>query len=153
MLDTQVEYIVPFSSDKSNISFWQKEGRNVISFENKGTREEEQSKELDYLANTFDDLNIYQEELFPLMPIENEYMLILSDSLPIYDIGFQAEFILLTGLPKINIERMLSYHQPKVVVFHNSMPFWFKEKCIETCIKNNIPFHDIYEKGYWSNLL
>lgn len=153
MLDSQVEYIVPFSSNKNNISFWKKEGSNVISFESRVDQEGWQTKELDYLASTLDDLTIYQEELLPLMPLDKEYLLVLSDSLPIYDIGFQVEVILLTGQPKINFERMLSYHQPKVVVFHNSMPFWFKTKCIESCIKNNIPFHDIYEKGYWSNLL
>ncbi|WP_158209538.1 ComEC/Rec2 family competence protein [Myroides phaeus] len=150
--DKRSELIIPYSQNREQISLWYKKGSHLLNGESEPQGNGSYSTELTALNNTISNMTMQSIELKPLMPIGEQFLLVLSDSLTIYDIGFQADVILLTKHPKVNIARVLSYHQPKEVVLHNSMPLWFKEKCIETCIKNNIPFHDISEKGYWSKL-
>lgn len=48
----------------------------------------------------------------------------------------------------INLERCLSEIKPKKVIIHAKNARWKTKMWRETCIKKNIPFHDMREKGY-----
>ncbi|MCC9042506.1 ComEC family competence protein [Myroides sp. M-43] len=148
------EVIVPYqSSSRNRMTVWLREGQdlNIIS------------NQWDTVSRSIYDLNKYKDEyaisksryhqVEGIIPMQNKTLLILNSDYIDYILPFSTEIVLIAQHPKINFERMLIMNKPELVIFHNSVPFWFKKKCITLCLKNNIPFHDIYEKGYWSSLL
>lgn len=81
-----------------------------------------------------------------------EKILVVNDK-NIYQTPEKAEFILLTQTPRINLERLIEHHQPKLIIadgsnFKNAVKKWG-----QTCAKKNIPFHYTDEKGYVKFLL
>ncbi|RRJ91592.1 ComEC family competence protein [Paenimyroides tangerinum] len=73
---------------------------------------------------------------------------LVVDSLGVAEITTSVDVLILKNNPKFNLERYVLNHKPKLVVMHpknynSNVLFW-----TETCIKNNIPFHNMREKGY-----
>jgi len=62
------------------------------------------------------------------------------------------ELIYLSEPVRVNIDRVLALHQPQMVIIGRAMSTGYRNKVIQSCIKRNIPFHDMREKGYWSSL-
>lgn len=81
--------------------------------------------------------------------IENAVLLVLTEKYNQYKIGECATMVLISGDVKVNYSRLLEYHSPEKVIIHNSTPKWAKDKIIENCIHQNIPFYDMGEKGYF----
>ncbi len=75
--------------------------------------------------------------------------LLIVDKHSIYKIPEKAEIIVLTDSPKINLERMIEYHRPEIIVADGSNYLNRIAKWKKTCLKKNIPFHATYEKGYF----
>lgn len=79
----------------------------------------------------------------------NETKLLIIDEKSVFAIPMKPDVILLTQSPKINLERLITDLQPKIIVadgsnFKNLVEHWQK-----TCVKKNIPFHSTSEKGYF----
>jgi competence protein ComEC len=79
--------------------------------------------------------------------IGKEKLLIVNEK-NIYKTPEKADFILLTQTPKINVERLIDHHQPKMIIADGSNYKNTVKKWQETCNKKNIPFHYTDEKGY-----
>lgn len=78
-------------------------------------------------------------------------LLVLSKECPNYPINTKFELIYLLDHVPVNIDRLLTLHQPQQVILGYAMRIGYKNKVIQQCIKKNIPFHDMREKGYWSS--
>ncbi|WP_291116452.1 ComEC/Rec2 family competence protein [Flavobacterium sp. UBA6135] len=74
--------------------------------------------------------------------------LLIIDENAIYKVPEKVELILLTQSPKINLERLIDYHQPKLIIANGSNYLSTIEQWKKTCLKKNIPFHITNEKGY-----
>jgi competence protein ComEC len=61
----------------------------------------------------------------------------------------KPDILILTGSPKINLERYLENHQPDMVVADGSNFKSYAAKWKQTCQKQKIPFHDTNEKGFF----
>jgi competence protein ComEC len=59
------------------------------------------------------------------------------------------DIVILKNAPKLNLERLLLHHKPKLIIADASNYKTYVEVWKKTCIKQKIPFHSIYEKGYY----
>ncbi|WP_461532437.1 ComEC/Rec2 family competence protein [Sinomicrobium sp.] len=59
----------------------------------------------------------------------------------------QADYLLLSQSPKINLERLLLYHRPKAVIADGDNAQYLVALWRSTCTKKKLPFHSTYEKG------
>lgn len=59
----------------------------------------------------------------------------------------KADVILLSGSPKINLERLIGIHKPKLIISDGSNYKSFIKRWSKTCKKTKTPFHNTYEKG------
>ncbi|WP_231562594.1 ComEC/Rec2 family competence protein [Muricauda sp. MAR_2010_75] len=86
--------------------------------------------------------------------IQNSYLLnqkrlYVMDSMVLYPMSKDLDFLLLTQSPKINLERLLDSIQPKMVLADGSNYRSYAERWKETCAQKEIPFHYTGEKGYY----
>ncbi len=73
--------------------------------------------------------------------------ILIIDERCIYNTSFYADIVVMVNSPKINLDRLLSYSCPKLIVADNSNYKSFVKKWKATCLSNNILFYDIKEKG------
>ena len=84
--------------------------------------------------------------------LQNDYtignqQLYIMDSLAIIPSHKKTDYLLLTQSPKINLERLLDYLQPKMVLMDGSNYKSYINRWKTTCLKKEIPFHYTGEKG------
>jgi competence protein ComEC len=89
-----------------------------------------------------------------LLPLKNSYQLgekrlFVVDSLGLFPLEKQTEYVLLTHSPKINLERLLDSIQPKMVLADGSNFKSYIARWEKTCAQKEIPFHYTGEKGYY----
>jgi competence protein ComEC len=77
----------------------------------------------------------------------NKQRLLLVDSLGVYQSSKQAAYILLSQSPKINLERLILWHQPKYIIADGSNYTSYVKQWQKTCIKKGIPFWDTHSLG------
>ncbi len=98
--------------------------------------------------------NKNETKLMPLQYIysldDNNRLLVLSAEMSYYQIDTDFEYVLIQDNCKINYDRLLTELKPKEVIIGKEMTKWYKDMLVASCYKNNIPFHDIRQKGYWS---
>lgn len=75
--------------------------------------------------------------------------ILLIDKSGLYPESIKPDIIVLTQSPKINLDKLLLHLMPKQVIadgtnYNNSINLWKA-----TCLKRNIPFHAVAEKGYY----
>ncbi|WP_410878342.1 ComEC/Rec2 family competence protein [Myroides sp. DW712] len=78
-------------------------------------------------------------------------LLVLSKEYPNYPVNTKFELIYLMDNVPVNIDRLLTLHQPQQLILGYAMRKGYKNRVIQHCIKKKIPFHDMREKGYWSS--
>ncbi|MBB1139592.1 ComEC/Rec2 family competence protein [Myroides sp. WP-1] len=76
-------------------------------------------------------------------------LLVLSRATPFFQLEHTAEILYFHDNSKVNFDRVLAYHQPKQIIIGREMGEGYKMRLKQSCVKKNIPFHDIREKGYW----
>ncbi|MFX0558493.1 ComEC/Rec2 family competence protein [Maribacter sp. CXY002] len=96
--------------------------------------------------------NIKQDSLANSYHYKNKQLLII-DSLGLYNNEEKDKTILLTGSPKINLERLIATTAPKKIIADGSNYKSYTDRWKKTCLKNKIPFHYTGEKGayYFKN--
>lgn len=147
---SEVEVVIPYLSGKRDLTVWVKEEETLKVFSNQGDTLRRFAQE-----NYVQEHNIQEivyHGLEGIVPSKTTDILVLDNEQVDYDLPFDTSIIVMANHPKVNFERMLDLRAPRLIVFHNSVPFWFKQRCMAICLKKDIPFHDIYEKGYWSSL-
>jgi competence protein ComEC len=77
------------------------------------------------------------------------YTILILDSTGIYPKQQQADILVLTQSPKVNLERLIQSSHPKAIVADASNYKSFQERWKASCLKTKIPFHSTSEKGYY----
>lgn len=75
--------------------------------------------------------------------------ILIIDSSGIYENKVKPDILLLTGSPKINLDRVLEELHPKIVVTDGSNSYSFQKYWKTSCYKKRIPFHSTSEKGFY----
>lgn len=93
------------------------------------------------------------DEIWPSEKIKNLYHLndetiLIVDSLGIYKLNsVKPTIVILRHSPKINLERLLKYLNPRIIIADGSNYKSYLEDWEQTCLKNKTPFHNTLQKG------
>jgi len=93
-------------------------------------------------------------EIDTISPVQNvmkinQTKLLIIDDKAIFSLPIKPDVVLLTQSPKLNLERLLTELQPKLIIADGSNFKTLVERWQKTCAKKNIPFHSTYEKGFY----
>ncbi len=140
----QNEAVIFHKSRNSIIGF--KKGKNLQLFHDLDSLEALPT----FLKNYKTESNIVSVEeanLQNVLHFEDNRILVI-DSLGIYNLAkFNPEIVLLKNSPKINLERMISTLNPKIVIADGSNYPSYVERWKKTSEKRKLPFHATFEKG------
>lgn len=100
-----------------------------------------------YLVGNFCNLK-NKKTLHNLMYFKNKKLLII-DSTCLYAKGIEPDILIIIQSPKLNMERLLKTFKPKEIVTEGSNYKSYIKLWEATCRKEKIPFHNIYEKGFY----
>ena len=100
-----------------------------------------------YLMGNFSHLNM-TKNLGNLL-FFNEKKILILDSLGIYPKNSNADILVITQSPKINLERIFKNKKPEIVVADASNYRAYIKLWKATCSKEKIPFHATGEKGFY----
>ena len=89
-----------------------------------------------------------KEKLGNLLFFDNNTILII-DSLGIFPKNINPNIVVITQSPKINLDRLLTFYHPKIIVADGSNFKSFVKRWKTSCAKMKIPFHAIAEKGFY----
>lgn len=89
-----------------------------------------------------------QKSIGNLAFFENNKILII-DSVGNYPTGVNPDVMVLRQSPKINLNRVFKTCRPKLVVADASNYKSYAALWQATCLKEKIPFHNTYEKGFF----
>ena len=99
----------------------------------------------DYTVNEFvqsvekDTLrNVYQFKETNILVVDNN---------AIYNTSFCPEVVVLTGSPKLNLERLIDVLNPQLVVVDNNNYKSYVARWRQTCLYHGVPFHLTNEQG------
>ena len=100
-----------------------------------------------YLTANF--CEIKQQKPIQNVAFFNSRKIIILDSLAILPKGIKPDILILRLSPKVNLDRVLSIYKPKIIVADASNYKTYVSCWKRTCIKQKIPFHSTYEKGFY----
>jgi len=88
-------------------------------------------------------------------PLRNSYFiaknpLLIIDSLAVYPQAGYKNTILLTGSPKLHLERLITITNPTSVIADGSNYPSFIERWKNTCLEYQIPFYNTADQGYYN---
>lgn len=134
---------------KRNTMITERDGENVILYASDTILKTIKSNSVlnSYLVANFSTLKS-KKEIKNTAFFKGHKILIL-DSLGNYPKDIKPDIILITQSPRINIDRMLHYLKPRMVVADASNFKTLQKHWKASCEKQNIPFHAVGEKGYF----
>lgn len=77
----------------------------------------------------------------------NEALILVVDSLGVYNVPFKPSIVLLRDSPKINLERLIDNLQPQQIIVDGSNYRSYVDRWKATCTIKKLPFHHTYEMG------
>ena len=77
----------------------------------------------------------------------NEDIILVVDSLGVYNVPFKPSIVLLRDSPKINLERLIDSVQPQQIIADGSNYRSYVSRWKATCDIKKLPFHHTYEMG------
>lgn len=77
----------------------------------------------------------------------HQNVILVVDDKGVYDTTFKPDIIVLTGSPKINLNRLIKVLKPKQIVIDNNNYNSYVNRWKETCLQNKVPFHHTREEG------
>lgn len=75
--------------------------------------------------------------------------ILIIDSIGIYPENVSPDITILSNSPKINLERFLKKQKTSIIIADGSNFKSYVTRWKETCLKQKIPFHATYEKGFY----
>lgn len=121
-----------------------KQGNHLTYYHNLKTFDSENSVK-HYTTGSYAK-TIAQDSLKSVMAFQDKTILIV-DSLGVYRVSFQPDYVLLRNSPKINLERLIDSIKPKELIADGSNYKSYVERWKATCLKRKLPFHNTNEKG------
>ncbi len=100
-----------------------------------------------YLTANF--CEIKQQKSIQNVAFFNSRKIIILDSLAILPKNLKPDILILRQSPKVNLDRILRLYKPKIIVADASNYKTYVTCWKRTCLKQKIPFHSTYEKGFY----
>jgi competence protein ComEC len=98
-----------------------------------------------YVVNEFIQF-VEKDSLKNVYRFKDKYILVV-DNKSIYYTRFKPNIVVLTGSPKLNLERLISIIKPELIVIDNNNYKSYVSRWKETCMKNKVPFHHTRKSG------
>ncbi|MEZ4854276.1 ComEC/Rec2 family competence protein [Flavobacterium sp.] len=95
-------------------------------------------------SNTIEENSLRNVYLF------NRKKIIVVDSFAVYPNIKNVDCVILTENPKLNLNRLITELNPKVIVATSNTKFYLLTLWKSTCAKRKIPFHATAEKGFYT---
>jgi competence protein ComEC len=76
-----------------------------------------------------------------------EYKILIVDEKAVYDLSFKPDIILLTGSPKVNLNRLIVLTNPKLIIADNNNYKSYVNRWRLTCLEESQSFYSITENG------
>ena len=108
------------------------------------------SKNKNNIVNDFiveNHINSLQEDSLDNVYVLKNKKLLVIDSLGIYQVTFNPQYVLLRNSPKINLYRLIDSLKPKTIIADGSNYKTYIERWKATCLKTKTPFHQTSKKG------
>jgi competence protein ComEC len=143
----QQEWIVFHS--KKNTFITERTGEKVTLFANDSILKnaDKNGTLKSYLIANFSAIT-KKEKLGNLLFFDKTTILIV-DSSGIYPKKINPNIVVITQSPKINLDRLLTFYHPKVIIADGSNFKSYVQRWKTSCAKMNIPFHATAEKGFY----
>lgn len=144
---TQNEMFV-FHSRKNSI-FIERKGRNLTVFANDSilkNLDKDRNLKSFAVANFIETIEKESNRNFYYF---NQKKIFVVDSSGVYPKNIKPDIVVLIQSPKVNLDRLLSFYNPEVIVADASNFKTYIERWKATCLKQKIPFHSVGEKGFY----
>ncbi|TDP58656.1 ComEC/Rec2 family competence protein [Flavobacterium dankookense] len=147
--ETQIANEAIVFNSKKNTILTERIGENVTIYSNDSILESvtKNSAIQSYLVGNFCKIK-EKKTIENLLYINNKKVLLL-DSSSIYTPNIKPDILVITQSPKINLNRLLQTHKPKVIVADGSNFKSYSKLWEATCRKEKILFHNTHEKGFY----
>ncbi len=100
-----------------------------------------------YLVANFS--KVTNEKTIPKLMFVLNKKIVIIDSLGMYPRNVRPDIMLLRQSPRMNLDRVFKTCKPKLVIADASNYKSYSALWKSTCIKEKIPFHNTYEKGFY----
>lgn len=146
-IENKPELLVHHLKKKTLITL--RTGQNITLFTNDTLSEKDSDKSsiTSYLVGSFGSLKSTHK--IKNILFFNAKKILLIDSSTVYKKNSAPDILILIQSPKINLDRVLSDLQPKIVVADASNSYSIQKQWKISCAKRKIPFHSTGEKGYY----
>ena len=136
--------LIVFNIVKSTL-IAERNGEEVALF--KGSETDQYNPIQSYLTANF--LKVVKQSQVPnLMYVLNKKIVII-DSTGAYPKNVRPHIIILRQSPRINLNRVFQTCRPRLLIVDGSNFKSYSSLWQSTCIKEKIPFHNTYEKGFY----
>ncbi|GLU43669.1 competence protein ComEC [Muricauda sp. NBRC 101325] len=129
--------------------------RNTVLLHQTGSEMFVYANDSSNLGSIVNDFSVAERiQNITIKPVQNSYQfgakkLYVMDSLGLFPLEKEYDYLLLTQSPKVNLERLLDSIQPKIVLADGSNYPSYVKRWKRTCSEKEIPFHHTGEKGYY----
>jgi competence protein ComEC len=147
-LEESKKELIVFNAKRNSI-IAERVGENINLLTNNKLVENSFEKKMvqSYAIANFCEINSIKE--LPNSLVFNNQKILVIDNSSILKLNLKPDIIILKDSPKLNLERLLLHHKPKLVIADASNYKTYIYVWKQTCLKSKIPFHSIYEKGYY----
>lgn len=142
----QEEFIV-FNAKRSTI-ISERKGENIVLYTSDSLTEATMNFAVKpYLVGNF--ASISKIKKVSNLNYFGKNKILIVDSLSVFPKNVNPDILILTQSPKLNLERILQFSKPKIIVADASNYKTYAMRWKETCEKEKIPFHSTVEKGFY----
>ena len=136
--------LIVFNIKKSTL-IAERNGEKVTLF--KGSETEKHNPIKPYLTANF--LKVAKENPVPNLLYVLNKKIVIIDSTGAYPKNVRPDLLIMRQSPRINLNRVFQTCRPKLVIADGSNFKSYSALWQSTCIKEKIPFHNTYEKGFY----
>jgi competence protein ComEC len=98
-----------------------------------------------YVVNEF--IQSIERDSMKNIYVFKKQKILVVDKNGVYNTAFNPDIVVLTGSPKLNLERLISVVKPKLIVIDNNNYKSYVVRWKHTCLQNKVAFHHTRELG------
>lgn len=140
--------LIIYSVSKNNLITIRK-GKNISLYESYKMQKDDYAYKTIQSYATANFLKINKIDTLKNVLYFKDKKIIVIDNKKIVNLSFSPDIVIITGSPKINLERILSKIKPSQVIATNTNHKNFISQLEATCKKLKIQFHSTYKDGYF----
>jgi len=147
-METNKEELIVFNVSKKSI-IGERKGKKITFFTNDTLTENGFEKKMMQSYATANFCEIQKSKPMNNTLYFHDQKILIIDKTSIHHTTIQPDIIVLRNSPKVNFERLLTEVKPKIIIADASNYKSYVTAWKASCIKEKIPFHSTYEKGFY----